>query len=373
MKKLISLALLLVLATSLFCGCTDNTTSTDPNTEAVSGTSSADVNTENTDSATPSTGESSDSVNDTVSSGESTESVSDNVASEGSTESVSNTASADTNLENTDSNTTPSTENKESDSSAFPEVKASPENINVYRQEVSKRLASLGEDEFFVSDEIWNVISNSDCLTGSKSKQNRYFTMFSETSGKTSKFYYPVIFRDGEMLILWYTTDSGELRFENLDKNGTIESSKGGKVHLAISDEEIVASKFGYAATYVQETGEFKVWKFGEVANTYSVPKNSIFCGLSFIEGYIFKNGTDLYTIHAPGSQLNDGTVNCIAHNVKDVIDTDYNFSYDCTNQPLFLMENGTVKCYVGWLGNGFIAPDDPSHLFDVEKDGNVE
>ena len=314
MKKLITLALLLVLATSLLCSCTDNAP----------------------------------------------------IATENNTEVGGGTAITETNADKTDN-----TENKEIDLSIFPEVKASSENINVYREEVSKKITSVRENKNFITAEEWEAISNSERFAESKYRNNVYFTMFSETSGEISEFYYPVVFRDGDMLVLWYTTQSGKLKFAKLHGNGSIESNNGIELHIDISNEEIISSKFGYATTYIQETGEFKVWQFGEVFVSYSVPKNSIYCGFSFFEGYIFRNGTDIYALNALDTYTTDGTVECIAHNVKYVIDADYYYGSGPWCQPLFIMKDGSVKCYIGWKGDKNAAPDDTSHLFDPQFEGS--
>ena len=369
MKKIISLVITLVLVATVFYGCSSNTVqSSEQNTNA---TSNVQSNEQSTDSNSDvlSNEQNTNSNSDVLSNEQNTNSNSDVLSNEQNANSNSDILSNEQNTDSNNNDSQPSTDKKENDISIFPEVKASPENINVYRQEVSKRLASLGKKDFFVSDEEWEVISNSEFLTGSKTRFLDGFEAFSESLEKLYNYIYPVVYRDGDMLVLWHTTEFGELQFENLDKNGTIESSKGGKVHLANSDEEIVTSEFTRTTTYIQETGEFKVWEFGKVINTCSVPKNSIFCGLSFMEGYIFINGTDVYAINAPGSQINDGTVECIAHNVKEVIDTDYKFSIDSSEQPLFVMNDGSVKCYIGWLGNSDIASDDIAHLFDVKVD----
>ena len=274
---------------------------------------------------------------------------------------------ADTNSDTS----TPAVEEK-IDLSIFPEVEACHENLDIYREEVSKRLASLGEDDAFISDAEWEAISESEWFTETKFRHNAYFTTFSKLYEETSAYYYPVVFRDGSQLILWYTTEYGSLHFERIYGYAGIRSNYGGEVHYDISDdEEIINQEVEYTLTYTQETGEVKVWKFGTVVDNYSVPKNSVYCGFSYFEGYIFRNGTDVYSLNAIDTHTTDGSVKCIAHNVQYVIDADYYYGSDPWCQPLFQMTDGSIKCYIGWMSDENVSPDDPSHLCDLQYEGS--
>lgn len=271
-----------------------------------------------------------------------------------------------------DTQTNSSGASEKIDISIFPEVETIAENLDIYREEVSKRLASLGEDESFISDKEWEAISNSEWLTDSKYRHNAYFTTFNESYEETSEYYYPVLFREGNQLILWYTTESGSLLFEKIHGYGNLGGNYGGEVHHDTSEnEETISSKTEYTVTYAQETGEVKVWKFGKIAETFTgVPQGSIYCGFSTFEGFIFRNGTDVYSLSAVDTWNADGSVVCIAHNVKYVIDADYYYGSDPWCQPLFLMTDGSIKCYIGWEGNQD-TPDSTTHLCDLQYEGS--
>lgn len=260
---------------------------------------------------------------------------------------------------------------EEIDISIFPELDTSSEKgLELYRKEVEKRLSDLGEDDTFITDKEWEAISGSEWLTDCKYNHNTYFTTFSELYEETSAYYYPVVFRDGSQLILWYTSESGSLIFEKITGMGSIGSNYGGEVHYNDSDEDVISSKTNYTTTYVQETGEVKVYEFGKQTDSYSVPKNSVYCGFSYFEGYIFRNGTDVYSLNAVDTHNVDGSVVCIAHNVKYVVDADYYYGSDPWCQPLFLMADGSIKAYIGWEGNQD-SPDDVSHLCDLQYEGS--
>lgn len=260
---------------------------------------------------------------------------------------------------------------EEIDISIFKEVETSSENVDIYRKEVNSRLDSLKEDESFINDEDWDAISNSEWLTDSKYRHNAYFTTFNELYEETYEYYYPVVFRDGHQLILWYTTESGYLGHVRLFGVGTLPGS-GTQIHYnSSSHEEILKSEANYTVTYAKETGEVKVWEFGEVFATFTgIPANSEYCGFSRFEGYIFRSGTDVYSLNAIDTHNADGSVVCIAHNVQYVIDADYYYGSDPWCQPLFIMTDGSVKAYIGWEGDQD-TPDSTTHLCDLQYEGS--
>lgn len=237
---------------------------------------------------------------------------------------------------------TATTQNKDVDISDFPEVKATAENIDIYRKEVLKRLDS-GNNTFYTEIEA-AVVENID------------------------DYHYPVVFKDGKNLVLWYTTTSGALQFEELQNysdDTPLDNIYGGQLHYDVSSDESITleSQAGYSITYVQKTGVIKTWKFGKVVETYTdIPKGAIYCGFSEIEGYIFRKDTDVYAL--------DGVVKCIAHNVKLVIVSDYSYNPDAKSQPLFIMTDGSVKVYIRWEGDQN-SPDSKTHLCDLERDGD--
>ena len=309
MKKLITLVLLLVLATTLFCGCTDNTsTSTEPNTEAVSGTSSVEANTEISDST---------------------------------------------------DKPTPSDKNKEIDLSAFPEESDDDdENLSAYRQEVYKRLATLGEDDFFFSDKEWEVLSS---FNYSEIKRESHSITFYLKEKGPVKCFYPVLFRasnrSSRTWLLWYTDYDGEIQYDRFTDNpsgGTTGFYSGIKtLHIDSSDKDIIVASPSYTITYLQETGEIKLWQYNKAIKTYSMPKNTVYCGKSDSTYYdlIFRSGTDLYLVNAFDLYYcyqKDKELTDFLHtipNVNRVIDV----NYDCGKQAsgiLLQMKDGSIKYF---------------------------
>lgn len=259
---------------------------------------------------------------------------------------------------------------EEVDISLFPEVETSYENLDVYRKEVSKRLQ---KDEGFISEDEWEVISQN--WDDDLYRHKRYFTSFNSLYESLSGYYFPVVFRDEEMLVLWYTSESGSLLFEKLHGYGDFGGNYGGQVHYDGEDEKVLSTKIDYTLTYNQETGEVKYWSFGIAEHTFTgIPANSLYCGYSEIEGHLFRHGTDVYELN---SRLNsDGEhevyTACIAHDVEYVIDADYRAASDPWSQPLFLMKDGTVKVYVRWEGDNSAPADDPCHLVPPYSEGGI-
>lgn len=258
--------------------------------------------------------------------------------------------------------------------SLFTEVETSPKNLEIYREEVFNRLNSLEEGEDFIPEKEWNVITSEWEHSELLDKFSLGFTKFDTLYKETTEYYYPVVFRTGESLVLWYTDDSGSVLLENVYGHWN-DSNYVGQLHFD-SDEKLIASEIDYTLSYNQETGIVSMWKFNEVSETFTVPANSVYCGVSGFEGHIFRSGTDVYALQtARKDTVEEGWVSywqvvCIAHNVQYVIDTDYRAASDPWSQPLFIMDDGTVKVYVRWEGDKDAAPDDASHLVPPYSEG---
>lgn len=248
----------------------------------------------------------------------------------------------------------------------FKEVKASPytNNINIYRQEVLSRIQSLNPNDSFITNEEWKVITESKTINEKKVKHFTSFVTMNSLYEQTHKYYYPVIFRDGALLVLWYTNESGQLFFKELYGDGVIKENNGGNVHY-VAAEMIISNKHDQAITYSQETGKIEILQFGKVINSFDqIPQNSVYCGYSKLEGYIFRKGSDVYSLKFTN---NVPSLTCIAHNVKYVIDCDYSYSSDYWSQPLFQMLNNTINVYIRW---GSREPDNIMFLLPLQDEG---
>lgn len=249
----------------------------------------------------------------------------------------------------------------------FKEVKASPytNNINIYRQEVLSRIQSLNPNDSFITNEEWKVISEAKTINETKVKHFTSFVTMNSLYEQTHKYYYPVIFRDGELLVLWYTNESGQLFFKELYGDGVIKEKNGGNVHYVAADM-IISNKHDQAINYSQKTGKIEILQFGKVINSFDqIPQNSVYCGYSKLEGYIFRKGSDVYSLKF----TNDvPALTCIAHFVKYVIDCDYSYSSDYWSQPLFQMLDDDLRVYVRLVNN--LDYDDTMFLLPLKDEG---
>ena len=255
--------------------------------------------------------------------------------------------------------------NDEVDVSLFREVETSPENIDVYRAEVQSRL----QHEQFLTPAEEDLLSRlmSDKYSHVAIKQS-YIVTFKDLYASTSEYYFPVIFREGSSLILWYTTEYGNVLLEKIHGYWN-DSNVIGDLHVDYSDEEVMFSSYNYKMTYDTETATARVWQFGQVDTTYELPSGSVYCGFSAFEGHIFRCNTEVYALDA-GTMKFSGTIKRIATDVKYVISANYYFGSDPWSQPLFLMEDGSIKCYVSWEGDVNAPADDSSHLCDLRYEG---
>ena len=120
--------------------------------------------------------------------------------------------------------------------------------------------------------------------------------------------------------------------------------------------------------TYNSESCIAQKWEFGKAVVSTQLPKGAAYCGYSAFEGFIFRSGSDVYSL-----KDNDGKPTVIAHNVKYVIDTEYRCGSDPWSQPLFLMEDGTIKVYISWEGDMNAPADDECHLVEPYHEGSYE
>lgn len=125
---------------------------------------------------------------------------------------------------------------------------------------------------------------------------------------------------------------------------------------------KVIREEDEYAVVYDSSDGNVSFWSFGELQNEYTVPEGAVYEGLSYWEGDIFHKEGDVYSLRGEGSHMPDDSVTVIAHNVKEVLDTDYDATMDDFSQPLFLMEDGSKKFYTSYYGKD-LPTDDASHL----------
>ena len=240
------------------------------------------------------------------------------------------------------------------DISVFPELKTSTSNLSVYREEVEKRLASMKDGDSFIRDDEWNAIAK--YWNGSISQNSYGFV-----NSSNSKYYFPVVYKDGTNLILWYTTDYGTVLVDDLV--GRLPGGNSyGQLHIDSYNGERMDNNHEYTLLFETESAKAKIYKFNQIVAEYQLPENSVYCGSSYFVGYIFRSGTDVYA-------LRDGEVVCIADNVSYVIDSDYYLESDLWCQPLFLMVDGSIKAYNHWESVSE-SPDSDSRLVDLMFEG---
>jgi hypothetical protein len=216
------------------------------------------------------------------------------------------------------------------DISAFHEVEPSPENLNIYREEVSNKLE---KEENFLSEDEKFIVENRMLYKSDFIHNTTYFRLPDESR----YYYYPVIYRTGDTLILWYTDYTSSVKIEPLSSNWRGNTNYLGELHSDDEEQEWLMSSIKGTLTYDKELGDINVWHLNQIQEIIKVPMNSTYCGYSHFEGFIFRSGTDVYGVDEnPETKLLE--VAFIAHDVKFVIDTDYRAASDPWSQPLFLI-----------------------------------
>ena len=247
------------------------------------------------------------------------------------------------------------------DLSVFPEIKPEASNIGMYRNDITKRANGLYGDQFLTEEES-HILRDAGYYV---SAHGVWISYLDKDFAEVSTYYYPIVYRYGESLVLWYTYGSGNLYYKTIYGPNGMFSNYGGNVHLDEStNDEIIGRYEGFALSYNSAEGTINQWKCGKINHKYSVPAGSIYCGESHREGYLFRSGSDVYSLTFEGSEAI-----CIAHGVKYVLESNYAFNSDAAFQPLFLMESGEILAYVGFSSLGEM-PDDPRHLLPTQIEG---
>ena len=91
----------------------------------------------------------------------------------------------------------------------------------------------------------------------------------------------------------------------------------------------------------------------GKIAEEVTLPENAMYAGFGH-EGYLFRVGSDVYTVDLDNwhTAADEVKLEKIASGVKMVLSSDYKMTSDAFSQPLFLMEDGSVKVYCHWYTN---------------------
>lgn len=245
------------------------------------------------------------------------------------------------------------------------------EMITAYRQEVEKRLEIEEETGYFLTR------AESEFL-----EERGYDIRF---SGKTVQFYdkeygtltrceYPVIYQSSNGIELWYTTKNGMVygkAVEGRTRNGYVGETYGSAHHDKAVNETVLISARCCSVLYDSSTGKVTGWEFGEKMHELNVPMNSIYAGFSEYEGFIFRDGSDVYAVRDYNAYYIENEVCLIAHNVKMVITASY--SPDGSDEwanPLFLMEDGSIQMYCPWYADEGASNDDESNLVTIKFEG---
>lgn len=262
------------------------------------------------------------------------------------------------------------TTNSEVDTTTFTKAPSVEEALECYRQEVAKRAENVNAgNDFLTTDEKEFLQSKGFEIYGNGSKIYDHGDLSDHYN-----YHYPIIYRkdDGGWLSIWYTDKYGRLCIKKITGVSAWEEYVTIQLHhTLLKGERLLESCEAYSVTYNSNNGIVSFWQMGKLVAEYTVPANSIYTGLSSWVGYLFRDGSDVYSVRDLGCYTNEHGVFLIASNVKEVIIADYHLSNNEWSQPLFLMRDGNLKAYSLWQGSG--EPDDESHLVDVRYEGGYD
>ena len=262
----------------------------------------------------------------------------------------------------------------------FPEVPSEGNEIEGYWEEFQKRV----ETNTLKREEEIEFLKNNGFFIYTS---GGYFELsyFSEYNGIAKTYSYPIVYKGDNGFEVWAINGHGELCSIRLETRGhyAFDGDEGkffledtftayiqeyyGLIHYTAKEgEEIIDSNAYRAISYEPETGMIKDWKRGELIGQAEVPANSVYVGDSIHDGFLFKDGTDVWAVRAvyeDDGKMQEAKI--IAHNVEFVITAQYETKQEY--KPLFLMTDGTLKTYSIYNGEYDAPVDDESHLIDVQ------
>lgn len=267
----------------------------------------------------------------------------------------------------------------------FSEVPSDGNEIEGYREERKKRI----ETNTFKNEEVIEFLENNGYFIYT---DGGYFNLsyYDEYNGSTGNFCYPIVYKTDNGYEVWAISAHGELCSITIGTKVCYDFTDDGKLqkntetcyneefyglihYTAKEGEEIIDSNRFRAISYEPATGMIKHWEYGELMGQIEVPANSVFVGDSFCGGYLFKEGTDVWSVERVREDYKSDSFtwvsNIIVHNVEFVITAEYHVGIE-EYQPLFLMTDGTLKTYSIYNGEFDVPADDESHLIDVQYEG---
>lgn len=231
--------------------------------------------------------------------------------------------------------------------------------VEFYRFEVSRRLRRGGN--FFTEDEQSWLQANDYIITNEEDGVVYQYNSFYK---KGQYYIHPIVVYYKLENQLLYVEDDGDLVVD-YEIVGNANLTLGERESLG--NVEVIGKTEMSTIIYIQDKG---IEKYSLGKKTAQIPVKGVYCGKSFWCGYIFHDNADVYAVNWNIDQ-DTYEKKAIAHNVKFVILADYKLGSDPWSQPLFLMEDGTVKAYLDW--NNKEIPDSPDNLVDPFYEGGYK
>ena len=241
------------------------------------------------------------------------------------------------------------------------------EPFNMEKSEIREMYLKLYEEKSASENFITDVEAKTyeECNLYIRNREKGYVTSYNVSFNETRNYYYPIVLPDTDEVVIAYTNEYGGLCLYNALKDS---HDYCGSIHIP-EDTDFIDVCANYSVVYTNNS--VQIWEFGKLVAETTVPEGAIYTGFSYWEGYIFRNGGDVYSVQLK-EENEKPLLLCepIAHNVKEVILTDYKLNSDAWAQPLFLMEDGSIKAYCVWNGDSEAPRNDACHLTSPQHEG---
>jgi len=260
-----------------------------------------------------------------------------------------------------------------SQEATLPEGNATPVTLTPFDMEEAeirelylKLYAEKQKAENFISDVEEKIYEENNLHI--RNREDGLITSYNESYNESREYNYPIVLPGTDEIVIAYIYEYGQLAIFNVSQDSHDYFSN---IHVP-KDTDYIDTCANYSIVYSENS--VQLWKFGKLLSESTLPAGSIYTGFSDWEGYIFRNGGDVYSVQIEENEGNPELIcEAIAHNVKEIIVTDYKLNSDAWSQPLFLMEDGSIKAYCVWNGDNDAPRDDVSHLASPQFEGGYK
>lgn len=195
------------------------------------------------------------------------------------------------------------------------------------------------------------ILSLAACGNSTESTPNTSSTIVSSTDSSSlePKPMMEKYVSDEEAIKLFRENPQAEVNGFHLSDNGSLSRPGGtyvGDIHTIntpAEDYRVIFTLDGQQYLLDESTNVMYVYSYGSLVKSVELGSNAVYCGWSEGNGFLYRVEDKAYLLDLEFNK------ELIATGVEFVITSSFYHSSDAWSQPLFLMEDGSLKTYIRW------------------------